>query len=47
MDDKEAHEDNAKAKLVDAGATGEIFCVSALTGYGIPELREFLLTGTF
>jgi ethanolamine utilization protein EutP len=47
MDDKEANADNAKAKLIDAGVKGEIFCVSALTGYGISELRDFLLTGKF
>lgn len=47
MDDKEANADCAKAKLIRAGVTGEIFYVSALTGYGISELRDFLLTGKF
>jgi ethanolamine utilization protein EutP (predicted NTPase) len=45
MDDKEADADRAKAHLANAGVTGEIYCVSALTGYGISELRDFLLTG--
>ncbi len=44
MDDKEADADRAKAQLANAGVTGEIFCVSALTGYGVSELRDFLLT---
>ena len=45
MDDKEADADRAKAQLANAGVKGQIYCVSALTGYGISELRDFLLTG--
>lgn len=45
MDHKEANADRAKAFLSNAGITGQIFCVSALTGFGIPELRDFLMTG--
>lgn len=47
MDGKKANANLAKAHLSDAGVTGEIFFVSALTGYGIPELRDFLLTEKF
>lgn len=43
LDDKAADAERAKAQLVDAGVTGEIFCVSASTGYGISELRAYLL----
>jgi len=45
MDDKEADADRAKAHLAKAGVKGQIYCVSALTGYGISELRDFLLSG--
>lgn len=45
MDCKEANADRAKTFLSNAGITGQIFCVSALTGFGIPELRDFLMTG--
>jgi ethanolamine utilization protein EutP len=45
MDDGHADADRARTQLADAGVTGEIFCVSALTGYGISELRDFLLAG--
>ena len=47
MDDKEADEERAQAQLAAAGVTGEIFCVSALTGYGIPELRTYLLNANY
>lgn len=43
MDAKEADADRAKAQLAIAGVTGEIFCVSALTGDGISDLRAYLL----
>ena len=43
VDDKEADVEQAQAQLIAAGVTGEIFCVSALTGYGISELRAYLL----
>ncbi len=44
IDRKEADIDRAKRVLTDAGITGPIFCVSALTGVGISELREFLMS---
>ncbi|PID85591.1 MAG: ethanolamine utilization protein EutP [Chloroflexi bacterium] len=47
MDHKEANAALAKASLSDAGVKGKIFCVSALTGYGVSDLRDFLLTGKF
>jgi ethanolamine utilization protein EutP len=47
MDDKEADEKRAQALLEAAGVSGEIFCVSALTGYGIPELRAYLLDANY
>jgi ethanolamine utilization protein EutP len=43
MDDPAADPERAQAQLRDAGVTGEIFCVSAITGYGISELRAYLL----
>ena len=43
MDAQEADAKHAKAKLAVAGVTGEIFCVSALSGDGISELRTYLL----
>jgi ethanolamine utilization protein EutP len=43
MDDNEADAGRAKAHLEKAGVTGEIFFVSASTGYGISELRAYLL----
>lgn len=46
MDHEEAEADRAKAFLTDAGVTSQIFCVSAFTGFGISELREFLMTGS-
>lgn len=45
LDHDEADIDRAKGILTDAGITGPIFCVSALTGKGISELREFLMSG--
>jgi ethanolamine utilization protein EutP len=47
MDDKEADPDQAQAQLQAAGVTGEIFYVSAITGYGISELRAYLLETIF
>ena len=43
MDAAEANPKRAQAQLREAGVTGEIFTVSALTGYGISELRAYLL----
>ena len=43
MDDPTADPDQALAQLRAAGVTGEIFLVSAITGYGISELRSYLL----
>ena len=43
MDDPAADPDQAQAQLRAAGVTGEIFFVSAITGYGISELRTYLL----
>lgn len=43
MDDPAANPQQAQTQLRDAGVTGEIFYVSAITGYGISELRAYLL----
>lgn len=43
MDVEEADSERAKAQLEMAGVTGEIFCVSASTGFGVSELRAYLL----
>lgn len=43
IDDPAADRENAVALLREAGVTGELFCVSALTGEGIAELRTYLL----
>lgn len=43
MDDKEADAERARTLLAKAGVTGEIFYVSASTGFGISELRAYLL----
>ncbi|MCA9960951.1 MAG: hypothetical protein KC443_18050 [Anaerolineales bacterium] len=43
LDRPHADIEHAKLLLRRAGVTGEIFCVSALTGLGISELRDYLL----
>lgn len=43
MDEPAADPDQAQAQLRAAGVSGEIFLVSAITGYGISELRTYLL----
>lgn len=42
VDHPQANIERSFSMLVAAGVTGEIFCVSALTGYGISALRDFL-----
>jgi len=44
VDHPQADIERSRSMLVAAGVTGEIFCVSALTGYGISALRDFLLS---
>jgi len=43
LDDPSADIERSRQLLAAAGVTGEIFCVSAITGYGISALREYLL----
>jgi len=43
VDDPCADIERSRSLLVAAGVTTEIFCVSALTGDGISELRDYLL----
>lgn len=43
LDSPQANIKQAATLLRTAGVTGELFCVSALTGLGISELREYLL----
>lgn len=44
LDDPTANVQQAKQFLQKAGVLDEIFCVSALAGKGIPELRDYLLS---
>ena len=44
VDLPEADIERSRSMLGAAGVTGEIFCVSAFTGYGISALRDFLLS---
>ena len=43
VDDPSADIERSRRLLATSGVTGEIFCVSALTGYGISALRDYLL----
>jgi ethanolamine utilization protein EutP len=44
LDAPEANVDQATSLLRHAGVAGEIYCVSALTGSGISDLRAYLLS---
>jgi len=44
VDLPQADIERARSMLAAAGVTGEIFCVSAISGYGISALRDFLLS---
>jgi ethanolamine utilization protein EutP len=43
LDSPQANIEQATTLLRTAGVTGEMFLVSALTGLGIPELRDYLM----
>lgn len=43
VDHPQADIERARSLLAAAGVTGEVFCVSALTGDGISTLRDYLL----
>lgn len=44
VDHPQADVERSRSLLLAAGVTGEIFCVSSFTGYGISALRDFLLS---
>ena len=47
IDDPTANVEQAESLLRKAGVQDEIFCVSALSGQGIPELRDHLLSQVY
>lgn len=44
VDLPQANIERSRSMLIAAGVTGELFCVSAVTGFGISALRDFLLS---